>query len=111
MFDQTHKEGVKERKRLRRLKSLNSSEALQTTATLVQHSRLSERLKVSRLTHPGLIHFSPFINSLLSLLLPPMLSSLFLSPSFLLFVQRDWLLRPAPGAETLANSVALHCVG
>lgn len=29
----------------------------------------------------------------------------------LFFVQRDWLLGPAPGAETLANSVALHCVG
>lgn len=40
--------------------------------------------------------------------------SLFSTPSFLLsslFVQRDWLLGPAPGAETLANSVALHCVG
>lgn len=36
------------------------------------------------------------------------------SPSILRssgFVQRDWLLSLAPGAETLANSVALHCVG
>ena len=43
-----------------------------------------------------------------SLLLTLFLFSFFLSS---LFVQRDWLLGPAPGAETLANSVALHCVG
>lgn len=38
-------------------------------------------------------------------------SPLLPSSSSLVFVQRDWLLSLAPGAETLANSVALHCVG
>lgn len=106
MFDQNHKEGGKERKRLRRLKSLSSSGAGAALPT-------ATKAKGERPTHPGVIHFSAFPSSLLSFLLPPILSPLRSSPlpPSSVFVQRDWLLRPAPGAETLANSVALHCVG
>lgn len=71
----------------------------------------------------GAIHFWHaffFITSLPSSIPPTHPSILtpsfshFSTPSFFpssLFVHRDWLLGPTPGAETLANSVALHCVG
>lgn len=71
------------------------------------------------MTSRGITFLFPYINSLPSSILPPILSpSHSLSPlhslpsSFPLFLSKgDWLLGPAPGAETLANSVALHCVG
>lgn len=56
-------------------------------------------------THPSWLILSLFSFSTPSF--PPFLSL----SLFFFFVQRDWLLGPAPGAETLANSVALHCVG
>lgn len=65
-------------------------------------------LVTTPIKYPEVSLFSCCTNHVLSLFSP------FSTPSFFLFsrfVQRDWLLSLAPGAETLANSVALHCVG